>query len=62
MYDRRPGQSDDPRDNFDYITSRAVHLLTHGRPSELGMHKICGPEEILRSFFPPGGGTPSAIA
>jgi MinD-like ATPase involved in chromosome partitioning or flagellar assembly len=62
MYDRHAGQNDDPRDNFEYLTDRAVHLLKHGRPSEFGMPRIFGHEEILRSFFPGGGRTPAALA
>ena len=62
MYDRRTGQDDDPRDNFEYITQRAVHLLAHGRPSEFGMPRVSGPAEILRAFFPPDGATPAAMA
>lgn len=54
MYDRRPGQIDDPRDNFEYITNRAVHLLNHARPSEFGMPRIATKEEILKAFFPRG--------
>jgi MinD-like ATPase involved in chromosome partitioning or flagellar assembly len=52
MYDRRPGQDDDPRDNFAYITDRALHMLKHGRPSEFGMPRISSPAEVLRDFFP----------
>lgn len=62
MYDRRPGHDDDPRDNFEYLTDRAVHLLTHARPSEFGMPRIATRQEILDSFFPPKGGTPGAFA
>ena len=51
MYHRR-GNRDDPRDNFEYITARAFHLLTHARPSEFGTPRLCGPAEILHSFFP----------
>ncbi len=52
MYHRK-GDRDDPRDNFEYLTARALHLLTHARPSEFGTPRLCGPREILRSFFPP---------
>jgi hypothetical protein len=62
MYDRRPGHEDDPRDNFEYLADRAIHLLNHGRPTEFGMPRISTPEEILRSFFPGGGKTPAALA
>lgn len=62
MYDRRPGLSDDPRDNFEYITHRAVHLLNGARPSEFGMPRIHGAAEILRSYFPDNGRTPAALA
>ena len=57
MYHRK-GNRDDPRDNFDYLTARAYHLLTHARPSEFGTPKLCGPAEILRSFFPHGATAP----
>ncbi len=53
MYHRK-GNRDDPRDNFEYLTARALHLLTHARPSEFGTARLCGPAEILRSFFPAG--------
>ena len=56
------GHADDPRDNFEYLTDRAVHLLTNARPSEFGMPRISGPREILHAFFPPGGATPAAMA
>ncbi|MBK9090295.1 MAG: hypothetical protein IPL90_15095 [Holophagales bacterium] len=59
MYHRK-GNRDDPRDNFDYLTARALHLLTHARPSEFGTPRLCGPAEILRSFFPAGARTPPA--
>ncbi len=59
MYHRK-GNKDDPRDNFDYLTARALHLLTHARPSEFGTPRLCGPAEILRSFFPAGARTPHA--
>ncbi len=54
MYDTRPGHAADPRLNFDYVTSRAVHLLTAARASEFGTPRICGPDEILRTIFPAG--------
>ena len=53
MYHRK-GDRDDPRDNFDYLTSRALHLLTRLRPSEFGMPRLHSPGEMLRSIFPPG--------
>ena len=53
MYHRK-GNRDDPRDNFEYVTARALHLLRHARPSEFGTPRLCGPSEILRSFFPHG--------
>lgn len=53
MYHRK-GDRDDPRDNFDYLTARVVHLLERARPSEFGTSRLCGPAEILRSFFPHG--------
>ncbi len=53
MYHRK-GDRDDPRDNFDYLTSRALHLLTRLRPSEFGMPRLCTPPEMLRAFFPAG--------
>lgn len=59
MYHRK-GDRDDPRDNFDYLTSRALHLLTRLRPSEFGMPRLCGPDEMLRSFLPHGVPTASA--
>ncbi len=62
MYDRRPGRLDDPRDNFAYLASRAMHLLTHMRPSDFGMPRISSPEEILSSFFPADGRTPASLA
>ncbi|HKC24749.1 MAG TPA: P-loop NTPase [Thermoanaerobaculia bacterium] len=62
MYDRGPGHADDPRDNFEYLTDRAVHLLTNARPSEFGMPRISGSNEILQAFFPPGGATPAVMA
>jgi hypothetical protein len=52
MYHRRPGEKDDPRDNFEYITSRMIYLLKSSRISEFGMPSICSPEEILKAFFP----------
>jgi hypothetical protein len=62
MYGKGDDGRDDPRDNFDYIASRAVHILEHGRPSEFGMPRIAGREEILSAFFPPSGRTPRALA
>jgi len=58
MYHRR-GNRDDPRDNFDYLTARALHLLDRARPSEFGTARLVGPAEILRSFFPGGAARPS---
>ncbi len=55
MYDGSHGGGQDPRDNVDYLTDRAVHVLRHARASEFGMTRIARHEEILRSFFPPGG-------
>lgn len=60
MYDR--AGNDDPRDNVEYLTDRAVHLLNHARPSEFGAPRLLSPEEILRSFFPGAGRTPAALA
>ncbi|MHB8799894.1 MAG: P-loop NTPase [Thermoanaerobaculia bacterium] len=57
MYHRR-GNRDDPRDNFDYLTARALHLLDRARPSEFGTARLVGPAEILRSFFPGGAARP----
>ena len=57
MYHRR-GNRDDPRDNFDYLTARALHLLDRARPSEFGTARLVGPVEILRSFFPVGAARP----
>ncbi len=51
MYHRK-GDRDDPRDNFEYLSARTVHLLDRCRPSEFGTPRLCGPAEILRSFFP----------
>ena len=62
MFDRRGSEGDDPRDNFEYITDRAMHLLNQARPSEFGMPRIAGSEEILRTFFPKSGATPAAMA
>ena len=62
MYGQGGEGLDDPRDNFEYIASRVVHVLEHGRPSELGMPRIAGREEILSAFFPPPGKTPAALA
>lgn len=62
MYGKGDDGRDDPRDNFEYIAARAVHLLEHGRPSEFGMPRIAGREEILSSFFPSPGKTPRALA
>jgi MinD-like ATPase involved in chromosome partitioning or flagellar assembly len=59
MYHRK-GNRDDPRDNFEYVTARALHLLRHARPSEFGTHRLCGPSEILRSFFPDDATSPTA--
>ncbi|HPA50159.1 MAG TPA: P-loop NTPase [Thermoanaerobaculia bacterium] len=58
MYHRR-GNRDDPRDNFDYLTARALHLLERARPSEFGTARLVGPVEILRSFFPGGAARPA---
>ncbi len=58
MYHRR-GNRDDPRDNFDYLTARALHLLGRARPSEFGTARLVGPVEILRSFFPGGAARPA---
>ena len=41
------------RDNFAYITRRALHLVEGMRPSEFGETRICSREEILSCFFPP---------
>jgi MinD-like ATPase involved in chromosome partitioning or flagellar assembly len=41
------------RENFSYITRRALHLIEGMRPSEFGETRICGREEILSHFFPP---------
>ena len=51
MY-HRSGSAGDPRDNFEYVTARALHVLSQGRPSEFGTARLVGPVEILRSFFP----------
>ncbi len=59
MYHRK-GDRDDPRDNFEYLTARAVHLLERARPSEFGTARLCGPAEILRSFFPQDATSPLA--
>jgi MinD-like ATPase involved in chromosome partitioning or flagellar assembly len=57
MYHRK-GNRDDPRDNFEYLTARAFHLLSQARPSEFGTPRLCGPAEILSSFFPRGASSP----
>ena len=59
MYHRK-GDRDDPRDNFEYLTARVVHLLERARPSEFGTSRLCGPAEILRTFFPQGEPQPPA--
>ncbi len=41
------------KENFSYITQRALHLIEGMRQSEFGETKICRPDEILRHFFPP---------
>ena len=58
MYHRK-GNRDDPRDNFEYVTARALHLLTHARPSEFGTARLVGPAEIVHSFFPTGAPPPA---
>jgi MinD-like ATPase involved in chromosome partitioning or flagellar assembly len=40
------------RENFSYITHRALHLVEGMRSSEFGETKICGKEEIISYFFP----------
>jgi MinD-like ATPase involved in chromosome partitioning or flagellar assembly len=40
------------RDNFSYITSRALHLIEGMRTSEFGQTRLCGRDEILSYFFP----------
>jgi MinD-like ATPase involved in chromosome partitioning or flagellar assembly len=40
------------RENFSYITHRALHLIEAMPPSEFGETRICRPEEILSHFFP----------
>ncbi len=59
MYSKRPGEKEDPRDNFEYITSRIIYLLKSSRISEFGMPAICTQEEILRAFFPPASRPPA---
>lgn len=51
MY-RRHGREEDPRDNFRYLASRALHLLQAGHPSEFGAPRLLAPEEMRRLFFP----------
>jgi hypothetical protein len=41
------------KENFAYITQRALHLIEGMRTSEFGETKICRPDEILGQFFPP---------
>lgn len=52
MYAQRGTEIEEARDNVEYLTSRAVHLLNHARPSEFGMPRISGRDEVLRAFFP----------
>ena len=40
------------KENFAYITQRALHLIEGMRTSEFGETKICRPDEILAHFFP----------
>jgi len=40
------------KENFAYITQRALHLIEGMRASEFGETKICRPDEILAHFFP----------
>lgn len=40
------------KENFAYITQRALHLIEGMRASEFGETKICRPDEILSHFFP----------
>ena len=39
------------KENFAYITQRALHLIEGMRASEFGETKICRPDEILSHFF-----------
>jgi hypothetical protein len=48
----RNGQNEDPRDNFRYVASRAIHLLESRHPSEFGAPRLLDPLEIRRLFFP----------
>ncbi len=40
------------RENFSYITHRALHLMESVRTSEFGETRICGREEILAHLLP----------
>ena len=40
------------RENFSYITHRALHLIESVRASEFGETRICGREEILAHLLP----------
>ena len=51
MYARH-GRNDDPRDDFRYLASRALHLLEAGHATEFGTPKLLDPLEIRRLFFP----------
>ena len=44
-------QASGVKENFAYITQRALHLIEGMRASEFGETKICRPEEILHQFF-----------
>jgi MinD-like ATPase involved in chromosome partitioning or flagellar assembly len=52
MYARHD-REDDPRDDFRYLASRALHLLQAGHPTEFGTPRLLDPAEIRRLFFPP---------
>jgi MinD-like ATPase involved in chromosome partitioning or flagellar assembly len=51
MY-KKHGKEEDPRDNFRYLASRALHLLQAGHPSEFGAPRLLAPDEMRRLFFP----------
>jgi hypothetical protein len=40
------------RENFSYITHRALHLIDGVRASEFGETRICGRDEILAHLLP----------
>ena len=51
MYARK-GRDGDPRDDFRYLASRALHLLEAGHQTEFGTPRLLDPAEIRQLFFP----------